>query len=72
MIVFWSVKKKFKNMFWIKVVLLFGLALTAVSSRSGILGGITFLSGDDLNEAETVLNTSLNTLAGDPDGPSYK
>lgn len=59
-------------MFWIKVVLVFGLALTAVSSRSGILGGITFLSGDDLKEAETVLNTSLNTLASDPDGSSYK
>lgn len=59
-------------MFWIKVVFVFSLALTAVSSRSGILGGITFLSGDDLKEAETVLNTSLNTLGSDPEGPDYK
>lgn len=59
-------------MFWIKVVFVFGLALTAVSSRSGIVGGITSLSGDDLKEAEIVLNTSLNTLGSDPDGPNYK
>lgn len=59
-------------MFWTKVFFVFGLALTAVSSRSGILGGITFLSGDDLKEAETILITSLNTLGSDPEGPDYK
>ncbi|XP_017874310.1 PREDICTED: sarcocystatin-A-like [Drosophila arizonae] len=52
-----------------KIIFVFGLALTFVSAD--IVGGITELSGDDLKEAEVTLNKSLSKLASG-DGPNYK
>ncbi|XP_023167257.2 sarcocystatin-A-like [Drosophila hydei] len=56
-------------MFSMKIIFIFGLALTVVSA--GIRGGIKELSGDDLKEAEETLNNSLTKLASG-DGPNYK
>lgn len=60
------------NMLSMKIVFVLGLALTVVSAQSGVAGGISPLSGDDLKEAEGVLNASLNKIASGSDGPSYK
>ncbi|TDG43077.1 hypothetical protein AWZ03_010493 [Drosophila navojoa] len=52
-----------------KIIFVLSLAVTIVSA--GIGGGIKELSGDDLKEAEQILNDSLAKLASG-DGPNYK
>ncbi|XP_017844649.1 uncharacterized protein LOC108601261 [Drosophila busckii] len=55
-----------------KVIFVLGLTLAVASAgEPQLVGGITTLSGDELKEAETQLNSSLKTLAAG-EGPNYQ
>lgn len=54
-----------------KVVFALSLALTVVSAQYGVPGGVTPLSGAELEQATSVLNYSLTKLAAGAEGPNY-